>query len=133
MKKVFRITVSIVLVLVLAAGVFLFYLSRGLNQDIELTGIDLTDVNDGVYQGNYEGGRWTNELSVTVNDHKITDIGIVEDITFSSESITKELFDRVKGSQNTQIDTISGATVTSMAYLKSIENAVSSNQDGINN
>lgn len=127
MKKVLKITVSVLLIFVLAAGVFLFYLSRGLDQDMQLTGIDMSDIDDGVYQGSYEGGRWTNELSVTIMDTRITDIGIVDDVTFSKAEVSTALFESVENSQSTAVDTISGATVTSMAYLKSIEDAVNNN------
>lgn len=39
-------------------------------------------------------------------------------------NLSDELFSDVIKSQNTTVDTISGATVTSKAYLKSIENAL---------
>ena len=127
MKRVLKIGASILLVLILISGVFLYYFSRGLNDDITLSGIDITDVNDGVYAGRYEGGRWSNELNITVADNKITDIEVVEDIMLSQDEVRNTLFDRVIESQNTKVDTVSQATVTSRAYLKSIENALNEN------
>ena len=127
MKRVLKIGASVLLVLILISGIFLYYFSRGLNDDITLSGIDITDVNDGVYSGKYEGGRWSNELSITVSDNKITDIEVVDDIMLSQDEVRNTLFDRVIESQNTKVDTVSQATVSSRAYLKSIENALKEN------
>lgn len=127
MRKVIKIAASILFIFILIAGGFLFYFSRGLNDQITLSGIDLSDVNDGIYTGNYESGRWSNELSITVIDNKITDIEVVDDIMLSQDEVRDTLFDKVIESQNTDVDTISQATVTSKAYLKSIENALDIN------
>lgn len=43
---------------------------------------------------------------------------------FRREDVTKGILNRVIENQNTNIDVISGATVTCKAYLKSIENAL---------
>lgn len=124
MKKVLKIIVSIILIFILIFAGGIFYLSRGLNTDIKLTGVDLSNINDGVYDGKYSGGRWTNELKVTIKNKEITDIDIVDDVTFSKPSVSDELFRRVKKAQNTTVDAVSEATITSKAYLKSIENAI---------
>lgn len=124
MKKVLKIIVSIILIFILIFAGGIFYLSRGLNKDIQLTGVNISNINDGVYEGKYSGGRWTNELKITIKDKKITDIDIVDDVTFSKPSVSVELFERVKKAQNTTVDAVSEATITSRAYLKSIENAI---------
>jgi uncharacterized protein with FMN-binding domain len=79
---------------------------------------------DGTYTGKYDGGRWSNELSVTVKDHKITKIDVVKDVTFPKPEWTDQLFKEVIEKQSVDVDVVSGATVTSKAYLKSIENAL---------
>ncbi len=127
MKKSLKILVSVLISFILISASGLFFLSRGLDKNIELNGIDLTNINDGIYNGNYKEGRWTNTLSIAIKDNKITDIDIVEDVTFSKEGVSKELFEKVKESQNTDVDVVSGATLTSRAYLKSIENAINNN------
>jgi uncharacterized protein with FMN-binding domain len=59
-----------------------------------------------------------------VENHKITKIDIVKDVTFSKPDVSEELFMRVMESQDTRVDAVTGATVTSKAYLKAIENAL---------
>ena len=91
-----------------------------------LNGIDLTGVSDGIYTGTYEHGRWTNTVTVHVEAGKITGIDIVKDVAAAGiTDCSDEVFRRVLESQDTQVDAVSGATVTSKAYLKAIEDALS--------
>lgn len=101
-------------------------MTRGLSsgKNLIINSVNTSDVNDGIYSGKYNGGRWTNEVEVTLKNHKITDIKIVKDVTFPIKNVTDEIINKVIKKQNTNIDMIAGSTVTSKAYLKSIENAL---------
>ena len=127
MKVFLRIVLVVVAVIVLAAAGGTFYITRGLNEGakVQIGNVDLATVADGVYDGKYKSGRWTNELNVTVKEHKITDIKVVKDVTFSNEASAQQLFDKIIDKQEIAVDAVSGATVTSKAYQKSIENALS--------
>jgi len=58
-------------------------------------------------------------------EHRITNIEVLKDVRFpANEEMRQELFDRIIDQQSLQVDTITGATVTSRAYLKSIEEAL---------
>lgn len=127
MKTILKILVTIVVIFTLVFAGGIFYLSRGLNSDIQLSGVNSSKLNDGIYKGKYEAGRWTNELNITINDHKITRIEIEDDVTFSKPDVSDDLFNRVILEQDTTVDAVSGATITSKAYLKSIENALNNN------
>ncbi|WP_322379236.1 FMN-binding protein [Clostridium perfringens] len=126
MKTFFKILMSLILLFLLIFVGGIFYLSRGLNEvmSISLNGIDISKLDDGKYTGEYDHGRWTNKLDITVKNNKITEILIKDDVTFSKPSVSDELFNKVIETQSTKIDAISGATVTSKAYLKSIENVL---------
>ncbi|MBL4934095.1 FMN-binding protein [Clostridium paridis] len=127
MKKVLKVllTVLVILILVIASGIF--YMTRGLSsgKEVSVNKIDVSKLSDGVYHGQYKEGRWTNELDVTVKNHKITDINVTKDVKFNLSDVTKNITKEVIGKQNTDVDIVTGATVTSKAYLKSIENALS--------
>ncbi|MGF7059649.1 FMN-binding protein [Brassicibacter mesophilus] len=127
MKSILKIIIPIIFIFTLVCASGIFYLSRGLNEgsEIKVNGIRISDLNDGIYNGKYNAGRWSNQLSVTVKGHKITEINIVDDVTFVKPGVSDELFSKVIEAQNTKVDAISQATVTSKAYLKSIENALS--------
>jgi uncharacterized protein with FMN-binding domain len=89
--------------------------------------MDFNNLNDGVYIGEYEGGmyKWrASEVQVTVASGKVTDIKLLKNEEKKSPEFTNKLYDRVIKSQSLQVDTVSGATLTSKAYLKSVENAL---------
>lgn len=125
MRVFFKIVLSILVILIMAGGCGIFYLTRGLDtgEKVVIDDINLSSVNDGVYKGKYNAGRWSNEVNVIVKDHKITKIDVVKDVTISKQEVKEGIINDVIKKQNTNVDVVSGATVTSKAYLKSIENA----------
>ena len=127
MRKFIKIILGIICLLVLIIGGTGFYMTRGLNpgKNMVINSIDASQLKDGVYKGKYNGGRWSNEVNVTLKDKKITQIAIVKNVVFEKIEVSRELINKVINEQDTNVDVISGATVTSKAYLKSIENALS--------
>lgn len=127
MKKALIIFFSILGVLVLAGAGGIFYMTAGLDAGAGMTiaPIDLAKIDDGTYTGTYQGGRWTNEVEVTVADHQIAQINVLKTVSIETPDVTNNIINSVIEKQNTTVDTVSGATVTSKAYLKSIENALS--------
>lgn len=111
--------------LLVVVGTF-SYLMRGLDAGMQVTVAepDLSRLVDGAYLGEYQAGRWSNQVQVTVEQHRITDIQVVKDVTFSRPEWTEQLIAAVLGKQTLQVDAVSGATVTTKAYLKAIENAL---------
>ncbi|MBN1873619.1 MAG: FMN-binding protein [Anaerolineae bacterium] len=97
-------------------------------RSLPLDAVDFGKLNDGTYHGVYEGGmyKWrTNECDVTVANGKVTDIQLVVSQDPGSENTQHQaLYDRVIEAQSLQVDTISGATLTSKAYLQAVENAL---------
>jgi len=130
MKKIIKVFLAVVLMVILALGGFAFYLTRGLEsgEALALSGISFSKLEDGKYTGKYSGGRWSNEVMVTVEGGKISDIDVIKPVLFERPEITEQLLDKVINEQTTAIDGISGATVTCKAYLKSIENAFKENK-----
>jgi uncharacterized protein with FMN-binding domain len=126
MKLFLKIILSILMVFILITVGGVFFLSRGLasGSKLVINDVKLSAVKDGIYNGKYKDGRWTNEVNLTVKDHKITNIDLVKDVMFPKPEVTKELFNNVIKEQNIDVGAISGSTITSKAYLKSIENAL---------
>ena len=126
MKKILKLSLVLITLFMLMAGGLLFFLNRGLEVGSQLvvTDVNLSLLDDGVYRGNYDSGRWSNQIDVYVNNNQITKITIVKDVMFKNPEVTDELFKNVIDSQSLLVDAITGATVTSKAYLKSIEKAL---------
>jgi uncharacterized protein with FMN-binding domain len=99
-----------------------------------LNAVDFSRLNDGTFHGFYEGGmyRWrVNECDVTVTQGKVTGIHLIGNKDPKVEKLyTNPLYDRVIQSQSLQVDVISGATLTSKAYLQAVENALVPAQHG---
>lgn len=112
------------------------YLEKEHNEarNLPLKAIDFSTLAEGTYQGAYEGGmyKWrANQCQVTVSAGKVSDIQLTGSTDPGKENTdAKMLYDRVIQSQSLQVDTISGATLTSKAYLKGIENALVQAQKG---
>ncbi|MBU3093327.1 FMN-binding protein [Clostridium sp. CM028] len=126
MKKILKVTVSISILLFLIAIVGVLFVTRGLESGINLVvnDVNLSSLSDGMYNGKYNAGRWSNEMNIIIKEHKIIKIDVVKDVFFSKPEVTKALLSKVLEKQNTNVDVISGATVTSKAYLKAIENSL---------
>lgn len=130
MKKALKAILIIFILFVVVIAGAAFYLTRGLDEgmQVDISSIDATSVKDGTYEGTYEAGRWSNTVVVTVKDGKITDIQVKDNVALPQEGLSDEIFKRVMDKQNVQVDAVTGATVTSKAYLKAIENALKSGQ-----
>lgn len=126
MKKFLKVAGIILIVCVLLIGVLVATMVRGLDSGSKMAigQVDLMTLKDGVYVGKHKAGRFSNELSVTIENHKIDRIDIIKDLRFQNPVVTSEIFDAVIEEKNTNVDVVSGATVSSKAYLKAIENAL---------
>lgn len=125
MKKVLKFVLIIIILMVLTAAGGIYYLTHGMDdvKEMSLNGINLTRISDGTYYGSCESGRWANTLAIHVEGGRITKIDVSKDVRFVQEGVSNDLFEKVISKQDTRVDTVSGATITSKAYLKAIENA----------
>ena len=97
-------------------------------RSLPLNAVDFGRLQDGTYHGAYEGGmyKWrANECDVTVSSGKVSGIQLVGSEDPGGKNTQHQaLYDRVIQAQSLQVDTISGATLTSKAYLQAVENAL---------
>jgi uncharacterized protein with FMN-binding domain len=96
-------------------------------KNLPLNSIDFSRLKDGTYIGEYDGGMYhwrTNKIQVTVTGGKVTDIKAVEHKENQSADFLNTLYGRVIDAQSLQVDVVSGATLTSKAYLQGVENAL---------
>ncbi len=95
---------------------------------LPLDAVDFDKLNDGTYHGVYAGGmyKWRyNECDVTVTGGRVSDIQLTHSADPGAENTNAEmLYERVIQAQSLQVDTISGATLTSKGYLQAVENAL---------
>lgn len=123
--KVFLIIVGILAVLAVPLCILMFYGMSEIRQ-LVIREVDLQKVSDGTYIGSYHKGRWTFDVEVIVQDHRIKSVknlnsrmNALQDWTASAESAFVE-------KQSVNIDVVSGATLNSKAFQKAVEIALSS-------
>jgi len=84
---------------------------------------DLSNIQDGDYIGEYSITPVHVKVKVSVNNHQITDISILQHdngLGSTAESIVNDIVEE----QSLDIDAVSGATVSSKCILKAVENAI---------
>lgn len=126
MRKILKgFAIFLAALVIVFTGLFV-WLTQGLDEKSRpvLSGVSAAGLTDGEYDGFYDGGRWTNRVKVTVSGGQIAGVALAQDVMFHNSQVSGELFRRVIAQQATQVDVVSGSTVTSRAYLKAIENAL---------
>ncbi|MFA4922344.1 MAG: FMN-binding protein, partial [Candidatus Neomarinimicrobiota bacterium] len=91
--------------------------------DVQLENIDLQQVRDGDYSGEYDAVIVKAEVLVKVRDHRITAIDLVRHDNGRGKA-AEVLIDTVLARQSVVVDAISGATSSSMVILEAIESAL---------
>ncbi len=123
MKKAKKVILIVLAVIVVMFGGMMLVLNRGMGEikSMIINNIDLQGIEDGYYEGVFTGGRWSNKVAVTVVNHSITHIQVIDS---EQLKLMNSAAEAVKKEQSLQIDTVSGATVTTKAFLKAVENAL---------
>ena len=87
---------------------------------------NLALISNGVYRGHYNVSSTPvkTTLDVTIQNHRITNIHILEHSCSSIGKKAEKITDLVIEHQKLDIDVISGATISSKAILKAVENAL---------
>jgi uncharacterized protein with FMN-binding domain len=96
-------------------------------KDIVITSPDLYKIASGVYRGSSKVGPVRVTLDVTVKDHAMTSIEIIRHFNGLGKK-AEAIVPGIIAAQNLEVDTISGATGSSKAILKAVENALAGDQ-----
>lgn len=94
---------------------------------LTINNVGLSKISDGKYIGSYDVNLISAKVSVTVKNHKIENIDLLEHKTDRGKP-AEVIPDMVVKAQSLQVDNISGATNSSKTILKAIENALKPNQ-----
>ncbi len=113
-----------VFILLAVGGILLLMHGQKDVLNAEITPISLQNLEDDTYTGEFKSFRWSNKVEVTIENHQIVEIKIIDDILLPQEEVSNEILEQVIEEQSLEVDGISGATVTYKAYLKAIENAL---------
>jgi len=129
-KKVL-IGLGIFVVIIIIFGVLFFFRARQMVQVIDSTvieNVDLTQIEDGVYAGEFGDFLVSINLEVAVQDHKITNIKIIEQRS-SPDHEARETVDRIVEAQSPKVDVVTGATGSSKCIMIAVQKALTGAQN----
>ncbi|MDE7340812.1 MAG: FMN-binding protein [Lachnospiraceae bacterium] len=124
-----RIFLSVVIVLFLIVQVSMAaYLKsvadyQNAVKETTFSGIDVSDIPDGVYVGEYDVNFIDVKVEATVQGGEITDIDILKHKNGRGQS-AEIVADRIIEEQKIDVDAVSGATNSSTVIKKAVENAL---------
>ncbi|NPV71888.1 MAG: FMN-binding protein [Firmicutes bacterium] len=127
--KLVLIILGVVVVLI---GGFMLIFNAGMGEikAMSIGQVDLSKIPDGVYRGSFKRGRWAYNVEVTVKDHKIEKVTLLDDKMRMFEKVNSELVSRILQRQTVRVDAVTGTTISSKALLKAVETALSSSPRG---
>ena len=131
-KKAFLIAISMFLIIGLfAGGLYLKSIGDYKAKVAALTfdEIDLTKVDDGVYEGQCDTGVVRARVQVTVRDHQMESIELLEHEN-GKGTPAEAILDQMVQNQTTAVDAVSGATCSSKVIRKAVENALAAGLPG---
>jgi uncharacterized protein with FMN-binding domain len=91
-----------------------------------ITPLDMSTVADGVHEGTYCSGRWCFTVRVRVAHGRIDSLWTVQRRTAGWAAFNQQVFRRIIERQNVFPDAVSGASITTRALMKAVENALDS-------
>ena len=123
--KLIGILIFTIIVLVTGFSMLVNTLKKDLNslKDMTFKSIDLATIKDGKYYGEYQVEPISVKLDVIVEKGKIIRIDLIEHKNGKgkpAEAILQEITDK----QDITVNTISGATYSSIIIKKAVENAL---------
>lgn len=115
----------LVIILVIAFVFFRLRFNRMVDviDSVEIGSIDLEQIEDGVYPGEFGEFLVSVALEVTVKGHKITDIEIIEQNSGPGYE-AREVIDRIIQAQSLNVDAVTGATGSSKCIMIAVQNAL---------
>jgi len=128
MKKTFVIIVVITAIVAAITGTVAFVGARVVS-GMHIKNIDLSQIPNGVYKGEQKYLGFVTKVAVYVTRHRITRIDVSEARGGRYVEKAKKVTGKIIAKQSLDVDTITGATVTSKAIIKAVENALRTAQD----
>jgi len=132
MKKIGIWIILGIIGLLTLGGVILFSRMTADLEDLltrQIDPVDLSEVPDGTYRGSYSAGPISVVLDVTVLHAVVTEIEIIRHVNGQGAE-GEAVLDAVLSEQSLDVDTIAGATYSSMCLLLAVEKALTEQNPG---
>ncbi|MEJ2051327.1 MAG: FMN-binding protein [Calditrichota bacterium] len=120
--------VLIILGVLIVLGVIIFIAgTAGMDEvkNYRMPEIDMGRIADGNYEGSCTISRWALKVKVTVKDYKIIEVDIVDRMSSNiNDGLINQIDRNIIGKASPGLDAVTGASITSKAYLIAIADAL---------
>ena len=117
------LVIAIVIGTLLLAMVIIAFSGMRYVRTMTVGPVDLSAVADGLHRGSFARGRFSYAVEVVVEDHRIVEARS-PGTNPALDAAVKPILDRIVAEQSTTIDAVSGASLTTKAVAKAVENAL---------
>ena len=93
-------------------------------RNLPIKSINIKSVDDGTYNGEAKAGSYVYKVKVEVENHRIVNIEGIDNRKSPYVSYAEGVFTKIIRQQKVDVDAITGATTTSKAFMKAVENAL---------
>lgn len=127
-KKIIPLVAAALLIGVIALGLYLKSVAnyKQAVRETVISELDISTIPDGVYTGEYDVDFIYVRVEVSVQNGKITGINILEHKNGRGEA-AEAIVNEIIYNQKIDVDSISGATNSSIVIKKAVENALKNN------
>ena len=115
--------VGIILVALVGLMAVAAFPGMGAVRKMTVNPVDLAKIADGTYPGSFKSGRFSYSVEVTVKDHRIEEVKSTGGAQ-AQDTVIRQIFARIVAEQSVKVDTVSGASLTTKAASKAVENAL---------
>lgn len=122
MNRVLKISGVVFLAFIVIAVVFFVIINLAI-PDFDVEDVDLRNVADGSYRGEYSAGPVSAAVRVQVKDNRITDI-VIEKHDNGLGKKAEKIVDDIIRKQSLDVNAVSGATLSSNVIRKAVEEAL---------
>ena len=123
--KTLWIVLAVLALLAIPLLSLMFY-GMGEIRRLVIAEVDLGKLADGAYTGSYHKGRWTYDVEVTIESHRITAVKNLNKRMETLKDWNEKAEAAMLNKQAINIDVVSGATITTKAFEKAVERALTS-------
>ena len=121
--KIFLIVIAVLLIFVLGAYFMMKKSADDALSSIVYENVDMSQTNDGTYYGETDGGMVYAKVAVTIENHAIKKIDIIEHRNGKGAK-AETIVDTMIESNNYDVDTVSGATFSSEVIKSAVSKAL---------
>ena len=124
-KAVLMVILAILILCLFAGGFYLKFIGdyKAKVDALTFDEIDLTKVEDGIYEGQCDTGVVRARVQVTVRDHRLESVELLEHEN-GRGTPAEAILDQMVQEQTTTVDVVSGATCSSKVIRKAVETAL---------